>query len=80
MKRVWRGRCRDRIWKCLIALDGIASSGAMVRYCWPRRSRFSSWHYAKVRRFAAEVADRVGHVHRGRNSSEAGGWLWKLRE
>jgi hypothetical protein len=28
---------------------------------------------------AAEVADRVGHVHRGRNSSERGGWVWRLR-
>jgi hypothetical protein len=25
--KVWRGRCRDRIRKCLIALDGIANSG-----------------------------------------------------
>jgi hypothetical protein len=40
--KVWRGRCRDRIRKCLIALDGIASSGDLVRYCWPRRSRFST--------------------------------------
>jgi hypothetical protein len=39
---VWHGGCRDRIRKCLIALDGIASSGDLVRYCWPRRSRFSN--------------------------------------
>jgi hypothetical protein len=25
--KVWRGRCRDRIRKCLIVLDGIANSG-----------------------------------------------------
>jgi hypothetical protein len=82
MKRVWRGRVRDRVWKTFIALDGQPiPTGELVRRTWPRRQGpFNSAEYARVRAAAAELADRVGHVHRGRNSREPGGWLWALRE
>jgi hypothetical protein len=33
----------------------------MVGYCWPRRSRFETWQYYRVRAAAAEIADIVGY-------------------
>jgi hypothetical protein len=81
MKRVWRGRVRDRVWKAFIALDGqMVSTGELVRRTWPRRQGpFNSAEYARVRAAAAEVADVVGHDHRGRNSRVPGGLIWRAR-
>jgi hypothetical protein len=71
---------RDRVWKAFIALDGQpVPTGELVRRTWPRRQGpFNSAEYARVRAAAAELADRVGHVHRGRNSRDPGGWLAEL--
>jgi hypothetical protein len=40
MRRPWRGRVRDRVWKSFIALGEIVSTGDLVRRCWPRKQRF----------------------------------------
>jgi len=75
----WRGRFRQRAERCFIALGGEAATGALVRWIWPRRSRYRPWHYERARRAAAELADVVGYQHRGRNSTEPGGLLWRLK-
>jgi hypothetical protein len=81
MRRPWRGRVRDRVWKTFVALAGwVVSTGELVRRCWPRKQRFDPVYYRRVRAAAAEIADPVGHQHRGRRSSEPGGILWRLRE
>jgi hypothetical protein len=80
MKRIWRGRVRDRVWKAFVALAGqLVSTGELVRRTWPRKRRFHTGEYRRVRAAAAELADRVGHVHRGRNSQDPGGLLWEPR-
>jgi hypothetical protein len=41
MRRPWRGRVRDRVWKAFTALAGeTVPTGELVRRCWPRKSRF----------------------------------------
>jgi hypothetical protein len=55
-------------------------TGELVRRCWPRKRKFDPVYYRRVRAAAAEIADIVGHEHRGRCSSSPGGLLWKLRE
>jgi hypothetical protein len=81
MKRPWRGRVRDRVWKAFVALGGEAvPTGELVRRVWPRKRRFHTEDYRRARAAAAELADVVGHEQRGRNSSSPGGLLWRLRE
>jgi hypothetical protein len=78
MRRPWRGRVRDRVWKAFLALAGeIVPTGELVRRTWPRKRRFDPREYARVRAAAAEIADVVGYQHRGRCSSEPGGLLWR---
>jgi hypothetical protein len=73
MKRVWRGRVRDRVWKAFIALAGQdVSTGGLVRRCWPRRQRFEPWMY--FRAAAAELADPVA-----RGPGRGWPWLWRLK-
>jgi hypothetical protein len=75
MRRVWRGRCRDRTWKAFVALDGQSvSTGELVKRIWPRLSRHRSIHYHRARLAAAEIADPIG-----RASSKGRPWLWRLR-
>jgi hypothetical protein len=81
MRKPWRGRLRRQVERAFEALAGQdVPIGTMVRWIWPRRGRFRGWHYERARRAATDLADVVGHVHRGRNSSETGGWLSRLRE
>jgi hypothetical protein len=54
-------------------------TGTLVKWIWPRRSRFRSVHYERARRAARELADPICYVRRGRYSSEPGGLLWRLR-
>jgi hypothetical protein len=75
MRRVWRGRVRDRVWKTFVALAGQAvPTGELVRRVWPRRQRFETWQYYRVRCAASEIADPVR-----RASSKGRPWLWRLR-
>jgi hypothetical protein len=54
MKRIWRGRVRDRVWKAFIALDGAAvPTGELVRRTWPRRIEGNG-----VRTIIVETASR----------------------
>jgi hypothetical protein len=78
MKRIWRGRVRDRVWKAFIALAGeVVSTGELVRRIWPRRTRpFRQVHYQRARRAAAEIADPVARSPTGKGRP----WLWRLRE
>jgi hypothetical protein len=76
MKRVWRGRVRDRVWKAFVALAGQdVSTGELCRRTWPRRSRFETWRYYRVRRAAGEIAEPVR-----RASSKGRPLLWRLKE
>jgi hypothetical protein len=60
MKRVWRGRVRDRVWKAFVALAGQdVSTRELCRWTWPRRSRFETCRYYRVRRAAGEIAEPV---------------------
>jgi hypothetical protein len=78
--RPWRGRVRDRVRTAFIALAGQdVSTGELIRRTWPRKRRFHSAEYTRVRAAAAEIADIVGHQHRGRCSSLPGGLLWRVR-
>jgi hypothetical protein len=73
-------RVRHRVFRAFVALAGeLVATGTLVRWVWPRRLRFRSVHYERVRRAAAEIADVVGYQHRGRCSSEPGGLLWRLK-
>jgi hypothetical protein len=54
MKRIWRGRVRDRVWKAFVALAGqLVSTGELVRRTWPRKRRFHTGEYRRVRAAAA---------------------------
>jgi hypothetical protein len=79
MRKPFRGRFRQRAERCFIALGGEAATGAIVRYIWPRRSRYRPWHYERARRAAAEIADIVVTSIGGRCSSEPGGLVWRLK-
>jgi hypothetical protein len=71
---------RHRVFRSFIAVAGEAmSTGELIRRVWPRLKRFRTEQYRRVRAAAAEIADVVGYQHRGRCSSEPGGWIWKLR-
>jgi hypothetical protein len=49
MRRPWRGRVRDRVWKAFIALArGVVSTGELVRRCWPRKQRFDPVYYCRL--------------------------------
>jgi hypothetical protein len=75
MRRVWRGRCRDRTWKAFVALAGeLVGTGELVRRIWPRLSRHRPIHYHRARLAALEIADPVC-----RASSKGRPLLWRLR-
>jgi hypothetical protein len=74
MRKPWRGRFRQRAERCFIALGGEAATGALVRWIWPRRSRYRPWHYERARRAAAELADPVA-----RGPGRGRPWLWRLK-
>jgi hypothetical protein len=60
MRRIWRGRCRDRTWKCFLAAgDRLVSTGTLVQWIWPRLSRHRSLQYHRARLAALELADPV---------------------
>jgi hypothetical protein len=64
------------VWKAFVALDGaIVSSTELIRRTFPRKQRFHTEDYARVRRAAAELADRVA-----RGPGRGRPWLWRLRE
>jgi hypothetical protein len=77
--RRFHSRVDHRVWRAFMALDGEASTGHLIRWVWPRKSRFDTKEYRRVRAAAAELADAVGYQHRGRCSSEPGGWRWRLK-
>jgi hypothetical protein len=58
----------------------VRSTGELVRWVWPRQSRFKRVQYDRVRAAARELADVVGRVHRGRSSSAPGGLIWRARD
>jgi hypothetical protein len=72
MRRVWRGRCRDRTWKAFVALgDQLVSTGELVRRIWTRLNRHRPIHYHRARLAALEIAEQVA-------APRANGrpWLW----
>jgi hypothetical protein len=73
MKPRFHSRVAHRVWRAFMALDGEAATGELIRWVWPRKSRFDTAEYRRVRAAAAELADAVGHEHRGRNSTSPGG-------
>jgi hypothetical protein len=75
MTRVWRGRVRDRVWKSFLALAGQAvTSGELCRRVWPRKSRFDTNEYRRVRAAALELADPIA-----RGPGRGRPWLWRVR-
>jgi hypothetical protein len=59
----------------------LRTTGELVRWVWPRRTRFHRVCYDRVRRAAAELADRVGvYLRRGRFSTTPGGTTWLARD
>jgi hypothetical protein len=71
-------RVRHRVFRAFVAMAGQdVSTGELVRWAWPRRARFLPLHYERVRAAAAEVAEAVGHAHRGRNTRVPGGLIWR---
>jgi hypothetical protein len=40
MKRIWRGRVRDRVWKAFVALAGeTVRTTDLIERVWPRKSK-----------------------------------------
>jgi hypothetical protein len=65
-----------RVWQTFLALAGeVASTGDLIQRVWPRKRRFDTKEYRRVRLAAAEIADPVG-----RASSKGRPILWRLRE
>jgi hypothetical protein len=73
-------RVRKRVFRVLFALrDRDWTTGELIRMTWPRKSRFDTAEYRRVRAAPAELAEVVGYQPRGRNSTEPGGLLWRLK-
>jgi hypothetical protein len=77
MKRDARGsRVRHRVWRAFIALAGeIVPTTALIQRVWPRKRRFDTKEYRRVRAAALEIAYPVG-----RASTKGRPILWRLRE
>jgi hypothetical protein len=64
-----------RTWRAFVALAGeLVDTGTICRHVWPRKSRFHSEEYRRVREAAAELADPVA-----RGPGRGRPWLWRLK-
>jgi hypothetical protein len=62
--------------RAFLAIAGeLISTGALCQRVWPRKRRFHTVEYARVREAAAAIADPVG-----RAETKGRPWLWRLRE
>jgi hypothetical protein len=57
-----------------MASDGEASTGHLIRWVWPRKNRFDTAEYHRVRAAAAEIAEPLW-----RGSSKGRPYLWRLK-
>jgi hypothetical protein len=71
----WRSRVRDRVWKAFVALAGQdVQTTDLIQRTWPRKRRFDTKEYRRVRLAAAELADPVA-----RGPGRGRPWLWRLK-
>src|SRR5438046_1371516 len=58
----WRvGHVQRQVRRCLVAADGRpVSTSEMIRWAYPRQTKFESWQYAQARLAAELWADRTG--------------------
>src|SRR5215216_3683246 len=62
------GAVRIRVRRAFVAAGGQpVTMRELVRWIWPRREVFRSWHYERARKAAGEVAERVRLERRGRS-------------
>src|SRR5262245_43749719 len=74
-RRHWGSRIRYRVLRAFTANDGQdLTTGALVRFIWPRRQKFSSRLYQRARAAARFFADEVG-----RGTGRGQPILWRLR-
>jgi hypothetical protein len=59
------GRVQRAVRRALIAAGGQpVPTRELMRWCWPRASRYRNWDYCTVRRAAERWCVRVGNVGR----------------
>lgn len=70
------GRVQRQVFRAFIVSNGRPrTTGQLIRYCYPRLTRFEHWHYNGVKRAAQRFAMQIATSAGGRGK----GALWGLR-
>jgi hypothetical protein len=71
----WHSRVDKRTWMAFVGGAGRAlHTGEICQAVWPRKQRFDTKEYARVRAAALEFAEPVR-----RGSTRGRPWLWRLK-
>jgi hypothetical protein len=76
-RKHWGSRIRHRMYRAFIAAgDRVVSTSELCRRVWPRKTRFHSEEYKRVKATAAFFADPVGRSATGKGRP----YLWRAKD